>query len=184
MDEITNHAETALGYVLSQFDDSPRLRKLVEIIADQIQILEGLAHDVWSKRFLDEAEGVILDVFGKIVQVERLGDSDDDYRQIVAAAIAANMSTTHGDVIAAIASALVGRPVRYRWDGPMNINLEYETLTPVSASHAIRAKQLLDRAVGGGVSWRLTEGVLGEAFRYGIGPGFGTGRLGRIVTRG
>lgn len=204
MDKITTHSETALGYVLSQFEDSPRLRKLVEIIGDQIQLAENLAYSVWEQRFLDAATGVILDAFGKIVQVQRLGDSDDIYRRVIAGTIAANMSNTHGDTIAAVASALVGESVRYRWDGPMNIDLEYVTRSPISAAHAARAQTIIQRACGGAIQWRLTEGFDGSdirdpegaldpeeidgidntlPLRYGDGPGLGRGSYGRIVCR-
>ncbi len=182
MIKITDHAARALAFVLSQYDDSPRLRKLVEIVGDQIQVLEDVAWDVLSKRLLTNAVGVILDRYGKIVQLDRLDSTDDEYRSLLGVAIAANVSHGHPDTMAAVAAGCVGVPVRYIYDGPMNVDLEYETDSPMGAGHAARAADLITRSASGGVSWRLTEGSdIGEAFRYDVGPGYDVGKLGSII---
>jgi hypothetical protein len=181
--QITDHADRALAFVLSQYDDSPRVRKLVEIIADQVQTLENVAWDVLAKRMLDDATGDILDRYGRIVQLQRLDSTDDEYRTLISVAIAANNSDAQCDTIAAVAAGCVGRDVRYIYDGPMHLNLEYETDDPIGGAHADRIGEMITRAVGGGVSWRLTEGSdIGEAFRLDVGPGLDVGKLGRIVT--
>jgi hypothetical protein len=170
---------------LSQLEDSPRLRALVEWTADEVQRAEDVAWDLLDKRLLENAEGVLLDIFGKIVDMPRLdAETDEAYRRLISVAAVANNSDTLADTLAYIASEIVGQPVRYRWDGPMAVNLEYETDTPVTDIMAARATVLLDRAVAGGTSWRLSEGVLGEALRYDDGPGWDVGRLGRLVASG
>lgn len=181
--QITDHAQRALDLVLSQFEESDRLRGLVEYIGDEIQRAEDLAWDLLDKRILANAVGVILDVFGKIVLADRLNaDTDAEYRGVIAVAAAANNSDSSATRVAWVASQLVGVAVRYMWDGPASINLEYETDAGPDSDHVARIDTMIVRSLPGGVSYRLTEGSeIGEAFRFNGGPGWNDGRLGRIV---
>ncbi len=84
--KIADHTVLALDDLLSQFDNSPKLRKLVEIITDQVQLFEDVTYEVLIERLLDAAAGVQLDVYGRVVgglALSRGGRTDDAFREII-----------------------------------------------------------------------------------------------------
>jgi hypothetical protein len=97
---ITDHLEAATARFISQFrSPKPVLHGLLASYVEQLQILEDVLWDVINHRLLDPApgesvgaEGVQLDVLGKIVGQPRLGLSDVAYRLAIKLKIRVNRS--------------------------------------------------------------------------------------------
>jgi len=182
--KITDHVARALALQLSQWANSARLRELTSIIATEIQRLEDVAWDVLQGRMLATAQTAALAMIGKIVNLARLDtDTDDEYRQLLGAAVAAQESSGSSDAVARVASACVDEAVHVYWDGPAHARMDYVTDSGISDRHAERTADLIDRAMPPGVAWDLTEGSsIAHAMRLNSSR-LGSGRLGRTVAR-
>lgn len=61
----------ALSLLIQQYRDKPNLAALISSFADEIDALRDVGADLFLKRAIDTAEGVQLDVVGKIVVLDR-----------------------------------------------------------------------------------------------------------------
>lgn len=99
-ERIQNHLELATARLISQFrDPKPVLHGMIKSYVDQLQELEDVLWDVINHRLLDPApgesvgaEGVQIDVLGKIVGQPRLGLSDEAYIAAIKLRIRVNRS--------------------------------------------------------------------------------------------
>lgn len=101
-----DHIQQALDSRTDDYREIPRFEEVTEIYAEEIQELEDA---IWGVALdsVDTAVGVQLDGFGSIVGAEREGLSDDDYRALIRATIAANNSEgTTPDIYAVVVAAL------------------------------------------------------------------------------
>lgn len=90
--QITNHVEQAKARFTEQFKDKTKLLQFLEAMLADTQDLETAMYALLTLRQVDTAEGVQLDVLGRIVGQPRLGLSDDDYRPFIKTRIAVNQS--------------------------------------------------------------------------------------------
>lgn len=180
VDKITNHVRLTLDDLKSQFADSPIIVALTTAIADEVQRFEDVAYDMLTDTRVDNAEGVTLDIIGRLVRVQRLGRNDDDYRKIVKVAIAANDSDGGAEQIIWIASELVGVPVQYVQQGTAFFELLYESDAPLSDDLKAEAIELIDRAVPAGVGWRLVASQADLTSLYDTDT-YGDGRYGTVI---
>ncbi len=98
--QITDHLDAAIARLISQFrDPKPVLHGMIKSYVDQIQELENVLWDVINHRLIVPApgetvgaEGVQLDVLGKIVGQPRLGLSDEAYLDALRLRIRVNRS--------------------------------------------------------------------------------------------
>lgn len=100
---IDTHAEDALARVATQYKDSTRLKGLIEVNADQWQLIDDALWQLATERYLySDAEindvtvnyvavGEQLDVLGRILGLTRQNMADDDYR----AALKAQVKVLH-----------------------------------------------------------------------------------------
>lgn len=80
-ERIANHGDEAVSWLLEQFKDKPRIEALVRALVAPVQRLEDVLWQVLTRVVdLAHAEGVHLDLFGRILRLPRAGLSDDDYR--------------------------------------------------------------------------------------------------------
>ncbi len=181
--QITDHAERALGTMSSWTVNKDRLRKLVELFADQVQLTEDVIFEVLVNSLLENATGVILDEYGLIFDHLRGSLGDDDYRKALSAVMAAHQSDGTAKETINIASTLIGVAIRYQVYPLAHYRLEYEIGTPVSGDWESRVLQILEILRPTGVSYSLVEGsTAGDgAFQFDSGPGFDKGRLARRV---
>jgi len=179
---ILDHVDQMLDDLLSQFGDSLRLRALLELVGDEVQQLENVLNELHDERLLATAEGAQLDQYGKLAGVTRGGLVDDDYRVVVQVWLAALRSHGLARVITWCAAQLVGEAVQYRQRGRAHYSLEYETASPISAARVRLFGRVLDVATPAGVSYEVTEGDEGTAFRFDTaGRGFDEGTFARGV---
>lgn len=95
-----DHVEQGLSRLLWQFKDKPRIAAWTRSYLRQVQLLEDAAWDVLIKRWIDYAEGVQLDVIGKIVGELRAGRVDAIYKTFIHARVRINRSQgSTGDVL-------------------------------------------------------------------------------------
>lgn len=178
VDKITDFEKRLSDDMLTQFYGDPVHEDISAVIALEIQRFENVAYDVLDKRLLENSVGDILDVWGSLVRVDRLGRTDDDYRRIIQVAIAANDSDGAVDEIIWIASELVNADVQYIQMGTAYFQLQYESDSALSDDLKAEAIDLIGRAVSAGVGWRLvataeTSGALYDVDLYGKGT-YGT----------
>jgi hypothetical protein len=92
---IDDHAEQAVGLLIEQYQNKPRLEALLLSYVDEAQDLENAFWDVFWKRLIDNAEGAQLDTIGSIVGEARRSRPDSIYRLYVLARIRINWSHGH-----------------------------------------------------------------------------------------
>jgi hypothetical protein len=178
--KITDHADQALALLLSQFDESDRLRELLQILCDEIQRLENVAHDVLTKSLIDNAVGKILDEYGPLVLTPRGALTDDQYRALIRTTGAAHQSDAIPDPI--IEQALIW------WDRAL-----YRTLSPgidlivgdhqLSGDVLIQAKKIFEIMRTVGLEIRIVQhGNIDDVFRYDSGPGYDLGKYAERIV--
>lgn len=179
---ITDHVERALDDLLSKFDLAERLRRLVTIFATRVQEAEDAGGQLLTDRLLENAEGVQLDIYGKIVggPAEWRGAlDDDDFAAIIEVAIPINQSNGGIEEALPIFATLTGVPIEYTQFQPAHYQLLWLTNAPVSADLLARINEFMPRITVSGTSWELVQGVGSDnVFRYDTaGQGYDEGQL-------
>lgn len=90
--KITTHTTDAIARLPQQHQDKTNLVAFLSALTTQAQNLEDAQWDLFTKRFVDTAEGVQLDAIGSLVGQRRDGAADDDYRRFIRARISVNKS--------------------------------------------------------------------------------------------
>jgi len=172
-------------YDRAQWKKKPVRAAMRKVIGDELNLAEGLLQDVLNNSSLDAAEGDLLNKYGRLARVDRLGRTDDEYRRVIRIAMRANDSEGGIDDVLFVASGLVGEPCRYQWLSPGNYQLTYETSTSLDQVFLDEALELITRANPPGVSWILIEvSDIGEGKDFDGGPdgqGFEDYRFARII---
>lgn len=180
--QITDHAARAVARLRGQFDKSPHIQALTEIIGDEIQLAENLLYALLIGRRVDTAIGDPLNQIGAVVGVARLGRTDTEYRRIIKVAILARRSDGGAEQIIDIASQLAGATVQYIQEGEARFRLSYVSDEALAGDYLDEALRLIGMAVSGGVAWSLTAGDTGtDAGARFDEARFDTGRFGAIV---
>ena len=97
---ITNHAAQALDRLREQYKNKPQLIALINSWNGQIQELEEVLYGLSTSRSINTATGYQLDLLGELLGKNREGRSDADYRIVLLAKVAQNISRgTPEDVI-------------------------------------------------------------------------------------
>jgi hypothetical protein len=180
---VTDHVEQALADLLSKYspERAPRLRRLVTVEATQSQEVEDAFQELLTERYLDNAEGVQLDLYGKLVgnvAASRGALTDDDYRRFIRVAIQINRSDGGAEQAIQIMAQIVEVPVEYSQYNPAHYQLAWVTDDPVSADVLQRISLAMPLITASGVSWELVQGEdADETFRYDAGPGYDLGKL-------
>lgn len=106
--QILDHADRAVARLIQKFRTKPKIQALVNALIAPFQTLEDDLWALYSERWLSTAEGVQLDVLGRIVGQSRAGASDDEYRIRIGARIRANLSSGTAEEVLAVFLALFG----------------------------------------------------------------------------
>lgn len=95
--QIATHKEDAARRLLYQYKDKPKIQALLDAyFGDQVQELEDMLWQLFSRLDLNGSSGIQLDRIGSIVSQPRLGLNDDLYRIWITARIGRN--TSEGDI--------------------------------------------------------------------------------------
>lgn len=153
---ISNHVQLALDRLLEQYRDKPGIAAVITALAQQSQGEEDMFVDLYDGRWIDNAEGKVLDDVGTIVNQARLGTDDVRYRALIRAKIGQNVSQGDPERIIQIALLLFGAtlvhlqeayPAGYliaaNADIPINlVNLFYEELDKADSA-GVRLEHLI-----------------------------------------
>lgn len=161
-----NLRQEAIARLLSWFKDDAEWQTYVGVLADEVQELEDAAWDVIVQRQLDSAEGAQLDQWGDLLDEDRQGLGDDEYRGVLRAKILVNLSQGRADdlygVAIALASPLSVWVVEYQ---PATVLLIIQVSQVMSTSKIIRVVRLLTAAKPAGVKLFIAE-ALGTYFSH------------------
>lgn len=93
--------DTVKELVLEQYKGSPKfLAMLQAVIEESVQPLDGCAVELADALDIDKAEGVLLDIIGKLVGTEReYGETDEDFRARIIKLSKENRAGTPDNVI-------------------------------------------------------------------------------------
>ena len=66
-----NRIERMRGHLIAQFSDKPIIDTLLQVVAEELNVLYSAIIDVQEKRWIDTGEGVQLDGIGRIINRSR-----------------------------------------------------------------------------------------------------------------
>ena len=183
---ITNHADEAAERLIDWFSGGS-FEDLTKLLAGRYQDLEDVAFPIISNKYLANASGVTLDNIGALVGISRiLGQSDDDYRVLIYAKIAANTSNGTIPDIYNIMSILGATNIRVFDVYPASIELQYTASNIISECDCIRRiLEGVDNSDGGstapiliGISVDNSENGVPFGFAGTVGAGgYGVGSI-------
>lgn len=100
IDLITDHVEQSKDRLREQYKNKPQILSLIEVWVGQIQELEEILYDLSTSRSIANGIGQQLDLLGELLGKAREGRSDADYKIVLLAKVAQNISRgTPEDVI-------------------------------------------------------------------------------------
>lgn len=171
----TDYVPQAEARLPRVFRDKPRLFALLAAFAEGAQDFEAHAFGMYAPRFLANAVGATLDLYGAIVGQARLGMDDTSYRLRIRARMALNRSSGTVPDLIRIAQLLVpDNTVLLRESYPSALLMQIAGgATPLLED----VYQILYSAKAAGVSFRLTtqDGADAERFVFQGGVGLGWG---------
>ena len=69
-----NRIERMRGHLIAQFSDKPMIDALLQVVAEELNVLYSAVVNVQEKRWIDTGEGVQLDGIGRIINRSRIVD--------------------------------------------------------------------------------------------------------------
>lgn len=119
---INDVVEIGSGRLLHQFKDKPKINSFLTAVLNQVQESEDGKFDLLNNASIFTATGQRLDVCGDIVGEERLGKTDEEYREAILQKIAINTSNGTPDKLLQILQLLTAAPRVRLWEHyPANI---------------------------------------------------------------
>lgn len=151
VEKITDHEARAKARLITQYKNSVNIEKIISIYAKKIQEIEDQAFKLLDERSIDTAVGYNLDVLGIILNEPRIGLSDDDYRLLLKAKIAQNVSEgTIEDIIGIFRMLLRPEQIYLNEVYPAGFELTSVGATmPITSNE--RVKEAIRRAKAAGV---------------------------------
>ncbi|MGD9157047.1 MAG: DUF2612 domain-containing protein [Desulfobacteraceae bacterium] len=113
MMQETDYPQIAFNLLIQQYKESSNLMAVLEAQGLQANELEQAIFEVRDLFFLDTAEGVQLDVIGKIFNLRREGLSDEDYRDAIEIKWSLRVSGTVDEIINVLKFAYGATSVDY-----------------------------------------------------------------------
>jgi len=143
---IGNHDEEAKNRLITQYKESENIKKIITVYATQFQEIEDQTRALLYDRSIDTAVAYQLDQIGTILDQPRDGLIDDDYRLLLKAKIAEDISEgTIEDVIGIFRLLLRPDEILYNDFYPAGFELTaIGTTMPISSID--RLKQAINRA--------------------------------------
>lgn len=180
---LPNHEERARKRLLSQHQSKPRIVALAEAMGAGAQLLEDTLFDVLLTGSLEAANGVTLDMIGRVVGEVRGPLEDEDFRRFINARILVNVCKGSIDELLAI-WALVTAPssVRYLTMYPGGYTLQAVRKTWLTEPSRRRIRRMMQDARPAGITTEYIEALEGYfGFYGGTGKGYGVGKLARVL---
>lgn len=178
---IESHEEEMLERLISFFDNAENVKKLLSIAMDQVQDIEQTMYDLWWLCLLENAEGVQLDQYGRVLGQSRMELGDDDYRKMLLVRVQINRGQGEVTRLIDVMTKLVNDTVWYRGVYPAFFSLVWFVTPAMSGNYELFLKETVLELTPAGVGYEILEAPAVDAFRFDIGPGLDEGKLGRIV---
>lgn len=120
-----DYVELGAGKLLHQFSGKPNIEGvLAAYTAELNKSQQGIMH-ILDERGLSSATGAFLDDIGKLVGVQRLGDTDEDYRSNIDVGILLDISEgTPNDLLRIVKKLTVSSDVKYFEHYPCFVHLQ------------------------------------------------------------
>ncbi|MBW2672058.1 MAG: hypothetical protein JRD89_01415 [Deltaproteobacteria bacterium] len=152
---VSNHAASGVAFLLQQLKGKAKTTALISAFLVEIQALEDMLWDLLTLRLPDAAVGAQLDVLGRILQVERLGRTDAEYRKWLQAQITVLRSSgTALDVLTVLETLKdVGVSLVLSEEFPAAFNVYMQGTQSAGASIAEIIKKAKLAGVRGLVTW-------------------------------
>lgn len=177
---IPNHAARALGDMLGQDRERPRMAALIRARSAATQTKEDLFFDLLLTNNIRDAGGALLDRWGAFVREGRGGLDDEDYRKFIRARISANLSGGSVGEIVEIVSTLVAPAVVVNVElYPAAFSLIIEGAEALGDDLRERIREFVRDIKPGGVGFDIIE-ALPNSFTLDAGPGYDVGELARL----
>lgn len=171
--QVTDHADQGVALLLDQYKEKPRLEAWIRSFLDEVQEAEDMLVAVALSRDVDTAEAAQLELLGRVVGQERVGDTDDVFRLFIKVRIRINRS--HGkavDIIEVGRLATDGRTSKFYPLYPASYVLDViEPLDATLAPLAAYIASLLAEATAAGVESSLhwSDDPEDETFAFATG---------------
>lgn len=175
---IADHADRAAARLTQQFREGVSVPALVRALSGGYQQLEDVLWEIRLRRAVSAAEGVQLDVLGRIVGQPREGRTDAVFRIWVLARVRLNKGSGRPEDILHVFAAIT--------QGTTKLQLEEQYpagfVLRIGLSPAVSAQELatlLRSARAGGVRAivEAPNDVPANTFTLDIGPGLDVGKL-------
>lgn len=162
---IADHDAQALARLLHAFTDKPLMRAAISAQTEEIQNLEDMLVDLLNGRWIDTAEGTILDRWGTVLNEPRFGLSDADYRIQLYAKIGQNTSEgTAEDMISIYKILTRAAYIVYTELEPGEVLMTAVAVDPVGDTD--RIVEVLRRTKPAGVAIQSAAVVGANAFAF------------------
>lgn len=149
---VTDVVEVAVGRLPQAFRQLPNWRAFVEASVGYAQELEDLVWALVVERKLDTAIGAQLDQYGHLLNEDRGGLDDTEYRQLLAIKIASNRSNGTAEELIYIVRTLANSlDVRVLDVYPAGIQVSYAVSPPLSVRARGRMRRFVRRSKAAGV---------------------------------
>lgn len=181
--EKTTHIAEAQANFVEQFKGKTNLDYLIEAWVTQIQELEAAAFEVLEDTWLSSAVGTQLDNIGTVLDEERGGKSDADYRVALSAIIKVRNSDGTAEDIIDLINGATGESQTIILEDSYMAAIEIVVDTPITNGEEVSS--YVDRAKAAAVAawFAWFAAALGAEFRFGVaGQGFDQGELAASVV--
>ncbi|KKL98555.1 hypothetical protein LCGC14_1823240, partial [marine sediment metagenome] len=132
VEKITDHLERSLKRLISQYKDSPNIESILRVYGPEIQQLENMFSDIFTKTIFLQSEGEQLDRIGLILNQPRQGLSDLDYKTVLIGKIAEyNSEGTPEDLINIYSILTDAQQIQYEEIYPANFRLHATNANPI-----------------------------------------------------
>ena len=133
-------------------------QKYIKIFIDQLQECEDAAQQFANVRSINNATGILLDIAGEIVGVDRLGRSDSEYRTAIKNKILLNRSSGEPEtVIQGLRIFANATNISYYEVWPAKINLVFSSVVAPPADLRESLEQIAPAGVKIYLNW-INEG--------------------------
>jgi hypothetical protein len=163
MELVTTHETDGIARLTERMR-KPRISALLASWLAEVQEVERASWDLLTKRSPATAEGVVLDILGKIVGQPRLSLTDELYRIWISGRILVNASSGRASQLLAIARKLCGEPVWLEEQYPGWVTLHARQPIPGDVGSEIAKLLRLAKAAGIGMHFRWSDTVHGFRF--------------------
>lgn len=174
---VSNHLDIALGNLLQQYSDKPKVIGLVTAIVGPIQTFEDAMTSLPFLTSVNGAFGVQLDRLGVIVGQPRNGLNDEPYRIRLKIRIIQNISQGEPDTLIAVYQALTGsNSVQIQENYPAGVRLNSDGNIP-AGQETVTWQNIQEVAAAGVRVDNISTSNSTKAFKFTggltVGGGFG-----------